>query len=417
MINKKKIIIIGGGFGGIYVAGGLKKMANREMAEITLISPQNYFLFTPLLHEVATGGLSPTSVAEPIREIFRKDKIKFIQAEAGLIDTDRQIVSIEGDSLSYDFLVLATGAETNFYKIPGAERYGLPLKTLADSVKIRSRIIDAFERAALIADYDLRKEYLTFVVVGGGATGVEMAGEIAEFSLKTLSLYYRRTFCQKQEIRIVLVSSSEQILNIFPENMRIWSEKVLAKKGVEVLNKTSVKWVSESGVSLSDGREIKSHTVIWTAGVSAKIPKFTKSVALDESGRIIVDECLRMRGLENVFVLGDTANFKNRGEEKALPMFAQVAVEQSSSVVKNIKAGLEGQEISPFSYRHKGFLVSIGQWRAVGVVFGLGIQGRFAWWLWRTVYLFKFISWRKKLRIAFEWTINLFYPRDTTKIG
>lgn len=414
---RKKIVIVGGGFGGIYVAGGLRKLANKNVAEITLLSPQNYFLFTPLLHEVATGGLSPLSVAEPIREIFHKDKIKFVQSNAEKVYLKKQVVIAGGQELSYDILILSTGAITDFYNISGAEKYSLTLKTLADSVKIRSRIIDNFEKAALTSDQELRRELLTFVVVGGGATGVELAGEVAEFVFGILSFYYRYTFCRYQDIRVVLVSASEQILGVFPNHMRIWAEEALVKNGVEVMNKTSAKEVTQHGIFLQNEQEIKSRAVIWTAGVKPQLPEIKGEIELDNSGRILVDEYLKVRNTNNVFAMGDSAAFRETDESKPLPMFAQVAVRQSETVVKNVEALIQGKTLKLFSYRSPGLLVSIGQWRAVGTVFGLGIQGRFAWWLWRTVYLFKFVSWRKKFRIAFEWTVNLFYPRDITKLN
>lgn len=416
---RKRIIIVGAGFGGIYVAGGLRKLANREKAEIILISPQNYFLFTPLLHEVATGGLSPVSVAEPIREIFYKDKIKFHQTRVNSVDLENRLITTEQENINYDILVLATGATTNFYNIPGAERYGLPLKSLRDSVFIRSKIIDAFEQAALISDQNLRQELLTFVVVGAGATGVELVGEVAEFVFNTLYPYYKNTFCKSRDIKVILVSSGEEILTLFPKSVRLWSEKELVKKSVLLKRGSSVLEVKEREVVLDSREIIKTRIVLWTAGVRPDLPEIKGKVKFHQSGRILVDQTLRAEGFEDVFVLGDSAAFLENGESKVLPMFAQVAVKESETVVKNIKAIIsdKNKNLNKFNYRTSGFLVSIGQWRAVGVILGFRLQGRFAWWVWRTVYLFKFISWRKKLRIAFEWTINLFYPRDTTKIG
>lgn len=415
--EKKKIVVIGGGFGGIYVTGYLDKLARKNKAEITLISRNNYFLFTPLLHEVATGGLSPVSVAEPVREILRKSKVKFYQAEVSQIDTENKRVFTNGDDPQYDILILAPGAETNFHNVVGAEKYGLPLKTLYDAVRIRSRIIDAFEQAALTEDEELRKELLTFVVVGGGATGVELAAEMAEFIFETIYPYYKGTFCKERDMKIVLVSGSEEVLTLFPKNIQYWAGKVLKRKGIEVIKNANASEVTEKDISLNTGQKIKSRTVIWTAGVKPEIPEIKGQIEKHKSGRILVDEFLRAKGFNDVFILGDSAAFLEDEKSKLVPMFAQVAVQQAKTVAGNVKSILEGKPLKSWDYKSKGFLVSLGQWRAVGVVLGLRIQGRFAWWLWRTVYLFKFISWKKKIRIAFEWTVNLFYPRDITKLN
>jgi NADH:ubiquinone reductase (H+-translocating) len=414
--NRKKIIIVGGGFGGIYVADGLKMLAKRGLADITLISRNNYFLFTPLLHEVATGGLSLFSAAEPIREILRKTKIKFYQAEVQSIDTNKRIVSTNGENLLYDILVLAPGATTNFYDVSGAEKYGLPLKTLSDAVKIRTRVINTFEKAALTDIQELRRELLTFVIVGAGPTGVELAAEMAEFIFSTIYPYYEDTFCKWWDMKVILISSSGEVLSIFPQNIQYWSRGVLIKKGVEVKRNARVVEVSDEEVVLSSGEKIKTRTVLWTAGVKAEIPEIKGEIKMHKSGRILTDPYLRASGFHDFFILGDSAAFPEKESEKLVPMFAQVAVGQAEIVVENIKSLVKGNPLKPWIYRSKGFLVSLGQWRAVGMVMGFKLQGRFAWWLWRTVYLFKFISWKKKFRIAFEWTINLFYPRDITKL-
>jgi len=413
-MQKKRVVIIGGGFGGVYVAKKLKKLAAKELIEVTLVNRTNYFLFTPLLHEVATGGLSPTSIAEPIREIFRKTKIKFRQAEVLEIDFKNKKIKTDTGDLPYDFLVISTGASTKFHGITGAKEHSLTLKNLSDALKIRSKIIDSFEQASFESDPIKRQELLTFSIVGGGATGVELVAEISEFVFDTLLPFYCRTHCDKNDVRIVLISSSKEILPLFPMVLRDWALKILLRKNIEVFRGVRVSELSKGDIILTDQTRIISSNIFWTAGVSPQLPNFIGEVPT-ESGRIKADKNLRIEGESSVFVLGDSALFLS--EKEPLTMSAQVTVQQAKTVANNVKNLIENKGLKSFKYRSQGELVSLGQWMAVGSMFGFKIKGRFAWWIWRTVYLFKFTSWRKRFRIAFEWTINLFYSRDITKIN
>lgn len=412
---KKKVIIVGGGFGGVYTSKYLKKLLKEDLVEVTLLNKTNYFLFTPLLHEVATGGLSPLSAAESIREILKKIKIDFCQTEVRSIDFDQKIVKTNDGHFNYDFLVLAPGANTEFYNIPGAEEYGMPLKTLYDAVKIRTKIIDSFEKASVTNSPELRQELLTFTIVGGGATGVELAAEISEFSLDTLYSYYSKTLCKKNDIKIILISNNKDLLPRFPKELREWSLKSLKLKGIDIKLESQVSSVSQNEITINNGQKIKTQNVFWSAGVTPNFPELIGNTEVGKNG-IKVNEYLQAEKQNSVFVLGDGADFSGR-DKSPLPMLAQVAVNQAKNVTKNIENIIKGRDLRPFEYKSKGHLISLGQWNAVGNIYGFKLRGRFTWWLWRTVYLFKFISFKKKLRIAFEWTVNLFYPRDITKIN
>src|SRR3989344_1697893 len=416
MDQKKKIVIVGAGFGGIYVARKLKKLIKSGLVEVTLINKTNYFLFTPLLHEVATGGLSPISATEPIREIIRNTGIQFKQAEVTTINLSEKVIETNSEKIKFDYLVLSSGAEKNFHGIPGAKENSLPLKSLRDALSIRTKIIDSFEKAAAEPVGEKRTKLLTFVVVGAGATGVELVAEIAEFAVGTLYPYYADTFCKKRDIKIILISREAEILSHFPKKLRDWSLQILNKKGISVLRDTSVTEIDENGASLKNGQKILSSNIFWTAGVSPILPKIIGNIGLTENNRVKVDKNLLALNQDSVFVLGDVAYFEN-GQSGTVPMLAQAAVSQAKTVAENLQNILSGKPLQSFKYKSMGSLISLGEWQAVGDILGFKIKGKFAWWLWRTVYLFKFLSWKKRFRIASEWTINLFFSRDTTKIS
>jgi NADH dehydrogenase len=417
-MNRPHIVIIGAGFGGVYVARALAPYVKSGMIDVTIINRTNHFLFTPLLHEVATGGLSPTSVTEPLREIFAGTYIQVAQGEVKFIDTSKKKIGLGVCEIQYDYVVMATGAGSNFYGITGAEEHTLPLKNLSDAVRIRSAIIDTFERACLLKDPVQRAKMLSFVVVGGGATGVEVAGELVEFVFSTARRYYQgKNDCTAKDISVTLINSEKDILNLFHPNLREKARKVLSKKGVQFRLGVRVKAVYGDRVELGGGELVDAGVVIWTAGVKSSLPEFKDEKPLLVSGRILVDSKLRVSGLEDSFVLGDSSAFVDNALGEPIPMFAQVTVAQAKVVAKNLMALIRGEELIDFKFRRKGDLISVGQWFALGDIFGIRMSGRFTWWLWRTVYLFKFISWRKRFKIAFEWTINLFYPRDITKLN
>lgn len=418
-----RIVILGAGFGGVYVAKELRSLAKKGLVDLTLVNRTNYFLFTPLLHEVATGGLNPRNVAEPLREIFVGSGIRVVQGLVESVDLENKIVAIDsrpgGCALSYDYLVVATGAETNHYGIPGAAEFTLPLKSLMDAAQIRNRIIDVFERASLVESIEERRELLSFVVVGGGATGVEVVAELAEF----MNGLIKRYFTCPIEASLTLIHTGQELLEMFAPRLRRIAEKKLRKKGVTLKLKSQVVQVTAEGLRLADGLLVPARTIIWAAGVKASIPKFVGRIPTLSSGRLAVDQFFRLVGENKVFALGDNAAYldcqlfqKDSQNTKPLPMLAQVAVREASRVAENLLASLKDRPLQSFRYRSKGSMVSIGQWFAVGEIDFFNFSGRLAWWIWRTVYLFKFASWQKRLRIMVDWSLDFFYPRDITKL-
>jgi NADH:ubiquinone reductase (H+-translocating) len=438
---KPHILILGAGFGGMYVARDLVRFVKKGDIDVTIVNETNYFLFTPLLHEVATGSLAPQSVAEPLREIFAGTGVKICQGTVASIDREKRVVSILGDvngadihhrvkhELAYDFLIIATGATTNYYNIPGADIHTYPLKTLADAALIRARIIDTFEEAVMCDDPIARARLLSFVVVGGGPTGVEIVSELAEFIKGIVDRYYYDTNCRSdepgscasEEPRITLVHAGADLLQQFSPALRIRARHRLERARVSIQVGSAVTSVSPRGIELSNNTTIEASTVIWAAGVKPSIPPFIGRAPALINGRLAVDGYFRIADDDRVYVLGDASGYLDSrhsapDQPVILPMLAQVAVRQAHFVARNVTSAIIGKKPRSFSYRSKGSMVSLGQWSAIGEIAGLKVSGFTAWWLWRTIYLFKFISWKKRLHIVIDWTLDLFYPRDITTL-
>ena len=431
------IVILGAGFGGTYVGKRLARLAKRGEIELTIVNRTNYFLFTPLLHEVATGSLSPRSVAEPLREIFVGTRARIIQGVVDTIDLETQTVKIaNGPAIEYDYLVIATGAETNYYGIPGAERLALPLKTIADAARIRNRVIDAFEAASLTTDTAERARLLSFAVVGGGPTGVEVASELAELVSGMIKRYFSCPpdadpddpgHCLPEEPVITLLDTGPEILSMYDPELRRKAAERLTKDGVAIKQNTKVVEVAAQGITLGDGSMLVAGTVIWAAGVKPTIPRFENAQPELIAGRLAVNDRFQLKGQTRVFVLGDAAGYIDPRDQAAsdvpgaaparpVPQLAQAAVSEARAVAGNIVASIAGKELQDFHFNTKGSMVSVGQWFAIGRIFSVNMSGPLTWWLWRTVYLFKFASWRKRAVIAFEWAFELILPRDITKL-
>lgn len=416
---KKKVVIVGGGFGGVYATQYLAPLVKKGLIEITLISKDNHFLFTPLLHEVATGSLPAESVIEPLREVFRGSGIGVVISEVKCINTKSNVVeAISGERYNFDYLILATGALSAGPQVSGAgEQSLLTLKSIKDANAIRNKLIDQFEHAVAAQNKEVRRKELSFVVVGAGPTGVEVVAEIAEFARTSLCAYFADAGIKKDDVSITLVGKSTEVVPQFHPSVRTYVADSLQRKGVRLVLGKGVTDVKTSSIRLDDGKEIPAALLVWTTGVRPIFPAFFGEMKTDTSGRVLVDEFLRVKGNVNIFAVGDVAaTLGMKNADQPLPMLAQVAVREAQHVAKNITALIKGKSLVPFSYRIRGLLLSLGQWDAAAEVLSFRFYGRFAWWLWRTIYLFNYPSWRKRFKVAGRWTVNLFTPRDITRI-
>jgi NADH dehydrogenase len=418
-----KIVILGGGFGGVYTLKYLHKFFHKhtlyqskaryragtnEDIKLILVNKKNYFLFTPLLHEFATGSVSLENLVEPIREIIRCCDYEFIHGEVKRIDLEKKIVELNENKIDYDYLVIALGSKTNFYNIPGAEENSFTLKSLDDAIKLRNHFVHMFE----IASKDQDEEILTFVIVGGGATGVELAGEMSDYFYKTFSKFYPKEIISK--VKIILIERGDELIPQFSTNLRKIALEVLRKKNVEVILGKGVKEVGKDFIKLDDETIIKTKTVIWTAGVEPNLPEIVGNIEKDNKGRLIVNEYLQVKNYNNVFVLGDVCCFIQN--QRPLPQLAQVAVRQAKAVAKNIFNLIKNKPLEKFVYKHQGDLISLGRFFAIGEIKNFTFSGFFAWILWRGVYLSKMISNKDKIKTFIDWLLDFFYPRDITEI-
>ena len=405
----KNIIVIGGGFGGVYATKRLLHYFKHDEVCITLINKTNYFLFVPMLHEVATGSLSGYNITEPLREILYGTHFRFVKGEAQSIDLKNKTVSINSHKLHYDYLVLATGSHSNFYSIPGAEKFTLPLKSLEHAKHIKNHIIESIEYAFQSDDEKEKIKYATLAVIGAGATGIEFSIEAKELLDQLLKSNADNTTAS----RVILIHSHSEILSQFPQ-LRIDAVKALKKHNIELVLNDKVTKVEQHKLTMKDGRVIDAATIIWTAGIEASsIPTTPK--AADKNGKFIVNEFLQLPLYPEVFAVGDCASYTQQGKDHPMPALAQVAAEAGKHVAKNIYFLCHQKELEPFMYELRGILLSLGRRKGAGIIKGIKIKGFPAWFIMRTIYLFKIIGTVNKLKTAYEWTLNLFSKRDTSQ--
>lgn len=406
------VVVVGAGFGGLKVAHGLRLAACR----VTVIDKRNYHLFQPLLYQVATASLSPADVATPIRALFRdQHNVRVVLGEVTGVDTATQHVLLrDGARIGYDSLVLATGARHSYFGRDDWEPHAPGLKRIDDATAIRRRLLLAFEQAENCTDAEERQRLLTFIIVGGGPTGVELAGAIAELARNGLAGEFRNI--DPAQARVLLVQSAPRLLPTFPESLSEVSARALRALGVEVLTKSRVEKVDAAGALVS-GQRIGSRTVFWAAGVTASPAAQWLGTEADPAGRLQVGADLSVPGFPNVFAVGDTA-LSTAWNGKPVPGLAPAAKQQGAYVAGAIKARLEGRtHLPPFRYRHLGNLATIGRQAAV-VDFGwIRLSGALAWWLWGIAHVFFLVDTRKRLSVAIEWFwAYLTYQRGTRLI-
>ncbi len=392
-----RVVIVGAGFGGLAAAKALAKAP----VQTTIIDRQNYHLFQPLLYQVATAALSPADIAWPIRTILgSQQNTRVVMGEVQGVDPAHKRIVMHDREIAYDYLVLATGATHAYFGHDGWAPYAPGLKRLDDATDIRRRILLAFERAEVEADPEHRRAMLTFVVVGAGPTGVEMAGSMAELARKALAADFRNV--DPRQARIVLVDAGSRVLPTFPNSLSRYAETALRKLGVEVKLGAPVTRCSELGVTL-DGHDIPTRTVIWAAGVVASPAARWLNVEADRAGRVPVDAQLRASGYDDVHVIGDTALCLDK-HNKPLPGIAPVAKQQGAHAGKLISALVLGMpEPAPFRYRDWGKLATIGRRAAVIDWDIFRIKGWLAWWIWGMVHIYFLINLRSRMMVALQW--------------
>ncbi len=422
--TKKRIVILGGGFGGVYAALHLeRRLAGWLEAEICLVSRDNFFLFTPMLHEIAASDLEVTNIVNPLRKLLRR--VKVFVGEVERIDLpNKQVLVSHGHyndknhahCLEYDHLVLALGSVTNYFNLPGLAELALPMKSLPDAIQLRARIIRRLEEANSECSLGERGSLLTFVVAGGGFAGVETVADVESTVVLCARAVRFYPNLNERMLRLVLVHPGAVILPELGEGLGRYAQTVLVKRGVELRLNTRVTSVTENEVRLDDGPAISACTLIWAAGTMPH-PLISSLPCRKERGRIVVNQFLQSPDWPGVWAVGDCAFVPDSSQPgKCHPPTAQHAIRESKVVAQNIVRTLAGRALKPFHFRTIGLLASIGRRTGVARIFGFNFSGFFAWWLWRTIYLSKLPGLDKKVRVAFEWTLDLLFRKDVCAV-
>ncbi|HEU4342108.1 MAG TPA: NAD(P)/FAD-dependent oxidoreductase [Candidatus Binatia bacterium] len=414
MARTTKILILGGGFGGLYTALELEKALGDEPGiEITLVNRENFFLFTPMLHEVAASDLDITTIVNPIRKLLRRTN--FFDGEVKSIDLANKKVTVSHGidtshphHLEYDHLVLALGSVTNFYNIPGLEERALTMKSLADAVYLRNRLIEHLEEADFECCPALRAPLLTFVVAGGGFAGVETVAAINDFLREALEFY---PHLHEEMLRIILIEFAPAILPELGAELGEYARAKLKDRKVEFLFNTKVMGLSDHEVKLSNGETISTKTLIWTAGTASN-PLLDPLPCRKDRGRLAVNEFLEVPGWPGLWALGDCASVPDKKTGRPYPPTAQHALRQGKVLGQNIAAAMKGRAKKPFVFSTLGQLAAIGRRTGVAKILGFKFSGLIAWWLWRTIYLSKLPRIEKKLRVTLDWTLDLVFSKD-----
>jgi NADH:ubiquinone reductase (H+-translocating) len=411
--GKTRIVILGGGFAGLHAAMHLDQtLAQDPNVEVTLVNRENFFLFTPMLHEVAASDLDLSNIVNPVRKLLKR--VKFFAGEVESIDVERRAVTVSHGfdhhhhELTYNHLVIGLGAITNFFNLPGLAEKALTLKSLGDAIHLRNHLIGLLEEADTECSDDVRGPLLTFVVAGGGFAGVETIAGINDFVREAVPFYNN---LREDMLRIVLVHPGDQILPELGTKLGQYAQRKLSERGVEILVNARVTGVTAHAIQLSSGEMIKTEALIWTAGTSPN-PVLMSLPCMKDRGRLVVNEMLQVPGHEGIWALGDCAVVPNPKTGRPHPPTAQHALRQGKALAKNLIATLRGEPLTPFSFKTIGQLAAIGRRTGVANILGINFSGFIAWWLWRTIYLSKLPRFEKKLRVALDWTLDLLFTKD-----
>jgi NADH dehydrogenase len=414
---RRHILILGGGFGGLYTAKNLERSLRADdKVEVTLVSRDNFFVMTPLLFEAGSGVLDPRHAVASIRTYLKRTN--FVQAEIEQIDLDgrRVMVRVDGSAaaqeLAYDQLVIALGGTTNTRLVPGAENV-LTFKTMGDAIFVRNHCIQCFERADVEPNPQRKRELLTFVVIGAGFVGVELAGELSEF-LPNVSRAYKNV--SKDEIRMVLIEAGPRIAPEFEERMADYIADVLKRRGIDLRVASPAERIEPGKLTLKGGETIVAETIIGAMGVTPS--PLLGSLPLEKSrkGAVVTDAEMRVAGRPGVWAIGDCASIPSP-EGKPYPPLAQHALREAKVLAHNLTATLRGnQPLRPFVYETKGLLAALGHYQGVGRIGKVRLYGFAGWWVWRTYYLFQMPQWSRRLRIVIDWTVALLFRNDVVQL-
>jgi NADH dehydrogenase len=402
-------VVVGAGFGGLRAVRALRRVP----VHVVLLDRHNYHLFQPLLYQVATAGLEPEQIAKPVRTILRRHQhFEFrMVAMTGLDLAGRRVLTNDG-AVPYDYLILAVGGETNYFGLDAVRRHGLGLKDVAEAVVIRNQVLGCFERAMLESDPGRRRALLTFVVVGGGPTGVEMAGALSELIRLVLVKDYRRL--NINDVRVLLLEATGRLLGAMPPRLSAAAERTLWRKHVEVRFGAAVEDYDGSRVALRGGEVIPARTLVWAAGAQAASLTTRLGLPTARQGRVVVEPTLQVPGHPAVYVIGDAAYAEAGGQP--VPMMAPVAVQMAETAAANIARRLRREEPLPFRYRDPGALATIGRNAAVAYIHGVAFQGFLAWVVWLTVHIVQLIGFRNKLFVLLNWAWDYFFYERASRL-
>jgi NADH dehydrogenase len=407
-----KVVIIGGGFGGIELG---KKLKNKEV-EVLMLDKHNYHTFQPLLYQVATGGLEPDSIAFPLRKIFKgQNNFKFRITEVLKVIPELKVVETTIGDISYDYLVIATGSATNFFGQKEIEHFSMPMKTIPEALNLRSMILQNLEEALLEPELIKKDALLNFVVVGGGPTGVELSGALAELKTHVLPKDYPELDISQMDI--YLVEGSPEVLGVMSPNASKSAKNFLEEMGVKVLTDVKVEAYDGKVISLSTGQTIDTKNVLWSAGVKGQVPEGIAPDNIVRGGRIKVNEYSAIEGLNNIFAIGDVAAMISEQYPAGHPGVAPVAIQQGNKLAKNLIKIINNEKPDAFKYFDKGSMATVGRNRAVVDIGKIRFQGVFAWFVWMFVHLMSLVGFRNKVVTFVNWVWNYFsYDRGTRLI-
>jgi len=428
--NKKKIVILGGGFAGVECARQLEsEFGDDSEVELVMVSEDNFLLFTPMLPQVASGMIETRHIVLPIRTICQKTK--FYEGRIKNIDPYGKLVTLWGTgdkrsiSIHYDFLVVALGSETNFFGMADVEKNAYTMKTLNDAVVLRNRVIDMLEQAENETNPILRKSFLNFVVAGGGFAGIETAGELMDLLLDARKHY---PTIHKEDLKVVVIEALPMILPGFNEKLAEFAKEKMKERGIEIKLKTAITSFDGNEVTTktldqnpkdpideSMTNAIRTKTLIWTAGITP-VNTIKRSMFKTDKGKVMINDFLEVPDFPGVFAIGDCALFLNPETKRPFPPTAQIAEAQAKTAAKNLKATIKNLEKESFEYHSKGQMAIIGKRSGIATFLGMNISGFWAWLIWRNIYLSKIPTLDKRVRVFLDWTIDLFFDRDISRL-